>query len=157
MASISLYVGLYHLLIYIRRPQYREDLTFAFLCFANVFYDAFCVGLYNATSVIEGAWWQRGQLITLAVFVPTILWFVSDYTHQKIGIVVHGFSIFYLLAIIVQLVDRSSLTWLVDQPSIKHFVMLFGLSVTYNGPEFYGNNCQHLSLCHDHSLFQGWQ
>jgi PAS domain S-box-containing protein len=131
MASISLYVGLYHLLIYIRRPQYREDLTFAFLCFANVFYDAFCVGLYNATSVIEGAWWQRGQLITLAVFVPTILWFVSDYTHQKIGIVVHGFSIFYLLAIIVQLVDRSSLTWLVDQPSIKHFVMLFGLSVTY--------------------------
>ena len=131
MASISLYVGLYHLLIYIRRPQYREDLTFAFLCFANVFYDAFCVGLYNATSVIEGAWWQRGQLITLAVFVPAILWFVSDYTRQKIGIVVRGFSIFYLLAIIVQLVDRSSLTWLVDQPSIKHIVLPFGLSVTY--------------------------
>ena len=131
MASISLYVGLYHLLIYIRRPQYREDLTFALLCFANVFFDAFCVGLYNATSVIEGAWWQRGQLITLAVFVPAILWFVSDYTHQKIGIVVRSFSIFYLLAIIIQLVDRSSLTWLVDQPSIKSVVLPFGLSVTY--------------------------
>ena len=131
MASISLYVGLYHLSIYIRRPQYRENLTFALLCFSAVFYDAFCVGLYNATSVIEGAQWQRAQLISLAALVPAFLWFVSDYTHEKPGIVIHASSIYYLLAVIVQLVDRSSLTWLVNQPSIKYIVLPFGLSVTY--------------------------
>jgi hypothetical protein len=29
-----------------------------------VFYDAFCVGLYKATSVLEGALWERAQLVT---------------------------------------------------------------------------------------------
>jgi two-component system, LuxR family, sensor kinase FixL len=131
MASISLYVGLYHLSIYIRRPQYREDLTFALLCFSAVFYDTFCVGLYNATSVSEGVQWQRAQLIALAALVPAFLWFVSDYTHQKPGIFIYASSIYYLFATIVQLVDRSSLTWLVDQPSIKNIILPFGLSVTY--------------------------
>jgi hypothetical protein len=83
MSSMSLYVGLYHLLIYFKRRRNPEDLTFALLCFSIVFYDAFCVGLYNATSVAEGARWQRAQFITLAVFVPVFLWFVSDYTRQK--------------------------------------------------------------------------
>ncbi len=36
MASVSFYVGLYHLLIYIRRRQPREDLTFALLCLVIV-------------------------------------------------------------------------------------------------------------------------
>src|SRR5512138_3848312 len=120
MASISLYVGLYHLLIYFRRRQNHEDLTFALLCFDIVFYDAFCVGLYNATSVIEGAQWQKAQLATLAVFVPAFLWFVSDYTHQKPKIATYLFSAFYLVAFVIQLLDHSGLTFPVDQPSIKH-------------------------------------
>ncbi len=131
MASISFYVGFYHLFIYFRRRQNREDLTFAFLCFTIVFYDAFCVGLYNATTVSEGAQWQRAQFISLAIFVPAFLWFVSDYTHQKVGVVVYGYSIFYLLAAILQLVDRSDLTFLVDQPSIKQIVLPHIQPITY--------------------------
>jgi PAS domain S-box-containing protein len=131
MASISTYVGLYHLLIYARRPQYRVNLTFAFLCFSTALYDAFCVGLYNATSVAEGAQWQRVQLISLAFFMPAFLWFVLDYIDRKPDIIVRAFSIYYLLAILVQLLNRSRLTWLVDQPSIKHIALPFGLSVTY--------------------------
>jgi hypothetical protein len=34
MASMSFYVGSYHLLIYSRWRQHREDLTFALLCLA---------------------------------------------------------------------------------------------------------------------------
>jgi PAS domain S-box-containing protein len=131
MASISAYVGLYHLLIYARRSQYRVNLTFAFLCFSIAFYDAFCVGLYNATSVAEGAQWQRAQLISLAFFVPAFLWFGSDYIGRKPGIIVRAFSLYYFLAILVQLLNRSRLTWLVEQPSIKHIALPFGLSVTY--------------------------
>ncbi len=131
MAGISLYVGFYHLLIYFRRRQNREDLTFAILCFAYVFYAAFCAGLYNATSVIEGAQWQRAQFIALAVFVIAFLWFVSDYTHQKPGVAIYLLSIFYLLAIMVQSVDRSDLTFPVDQPSIKHITLPNLRPITY--------------------------
>jgi PAS domain S-box-containing protein len=131
MASISLYVGSYHLLIYFRRRQNREDLTFSFLCFAYVFYAAFCAGLYNAESVAEGAGWQRAQFVVLAVFATIFLWFVSDYTHQKPDTPVYLLSIFYLLAIIVQLVDRSNLTFPVDQPSVKHVTLPFVQPITY--------------------------
>lgn len=136
MAGISLYVGLYHLLIFLRRPRNRTDLTFALLCFSTVFYDAFCVGLYNAPTVAEGAHWQRAQLISMAFFVPAFLWFVSEYTHQKPGMIVYSFFAYYLLAAIVQLVDRSSLTWLMDQPAIKHISLPFDLSITYNEAAF---------------------
>ncbi len=131
MASISFYVGFYHLLIYFRRRENREDLTFALLCFANVGYDAVCVGLYNATSVTEGAGWQRAQFIILPVFIIAFLWFVSDYVHQKPGLGTYLLTIFYLLAMIVQLVDRSSLTFPLDQPSIKYIALPYAEPITY--------------------------
>lgn len=136
MAGISLYVGLYHLVIFVRRPRNRVDLTFAILCFSIAVYDVFCVGLYNASTILEGAQWQRAQLISLAFFVPALLWFVSDYSRQKAGIVVYLFSIYYVLVVIVQLFDRSELTWLIDQPSIKHISLPFDLSVIYNEVSF---------------------
>ena len=131
MASISLYVGLYHLSIYFRRRQNREDLTFALLCFAIVFYDAFSVGLYNATSIVEGAGWQRRQFIVLAIFVTAFLWFVSDYTRQKPGTLIYLFSIFYLFALLVQLVDRSDFTFQMDRPSIKSITLPYVQPITY--------------------------
>ena len=131
MASISFYVGLYHLLIYLRRRQHREDLTFALLCLATGFYDVCCAGLYDAASVVEGARWQRAQFVALAFFTTAFLWFMSAYTHEKPQIPTYVFSAFFMLALVVQLVDRSSLTWLVDQPSIKEILFPFGLKITY--------------------------
>src|SRR5512136_878745 len=129
MASVAFYVGLYHLLIYFRRRQHREDLTFALMCLATGFYDVFCAGLYSATSVAAGAQWQRLQFIALAFFTIAFLWFVCDYTRQKPGIFPRALSAFFLLAAFIQVVDRSSLTWLVDQPSIKEFLLPLGLKV----------------------------
>lgn len=119
IASITFYVGLYHLLIYLRRKEHREDLTFALLCLATGCYDVFCAGLYNASSVGEGAQWQRLQFIALAFLTTAFLWFVADYTKQKPGILTYVFSAYYLLVVVVQSLDRSTLTWLVDQPAVK--------------------------------------
>jgi PAS domain S-box-containing protein len=130
MASISFYVGLYHFLIYFRRRQRREDLTFALLCLATGFYDIFCAGLYSATSVAEGARWQRLQFIALAFFTTAFVWFVSDYTHQKPRIFPRVLLAFYLLAVPIQMVDRSNLTWMVNQPSVKEIVLPFSLKAT---------------------------
>jgi len=129
MAAITLYVGLYHLLIYFRGAQ-RVHLMFALMCFAMGAYDVFCAGLYSATSVTEGAKWQRGQIIILSLTNITLLWFVANYTGQISKKTRYLFSAFSLLAIIVQLLDRSSFTWLIDQPAIKEMQIL-GLSVTY--------------------------
>jgi PAS domain S-box-containing protein len=131
IASISFYVGLYHLLIFFRRKQHREDFLFALMCFANGFYDVFCAGLYNSTSVAEGAQWQRLQFITLAFFNIAFVWFVSVYTHQKTQKLTYAFSIYFLFAVIIQVIDRSDLTWLVDRPAIKNMLLPFGMRVTY--------------------------
>jgi PAS domain S-box-containing protein len=136
MAGISFYVGLYHLLIYFRRRQHREDLTFALLCLATALYDVFCIGLYNATAVAESVRWQRAQFIALAFFTTAFLWFVSDYTHQKPSIATYVFSAFYLLAIFIQIVDRSGLTWMVDHPSVKEVLLPLGLKITYHEATF---------------------
>jgi len=125
IASITFYVGLYHLLIYLRRKTHREDLTFALLCLATGSYDVFCAGLYNASSVVEGAQWQRLQFIALAFLTTAFLWFVVDYTKQKPGIFTYIFSAYYLLVVPVQSLDRSSLTWLIDQPAIKTITLPF--------------------------------
>ncbi|MBE7552049.1 MAG: PAS domain S-box protein [Anaerolineales bacterium] len=131
MASISFYVGLYHLLIYLRRRQHREDLTFALMCLATSLYEVCSAGLYSATSVAEGAQWQRMQFIALAFFTTAFLWFVADYTRQKPQRAIYAFSAFFLLAVLIQIVDRSSLTWLVDRPAIKEILLPFGLEITY--------------------------
>jgi PAS domain S-box-containing protein len=131
MAGISIYVGFYHLLIFLRRRQNREDLTFAFLCFAYTAYAVFCAGLYNATSVSEGMQWQRAQFITLGIFVPAFLWFVTDYTRKQPTITIYLYSIFYLLFIILLLVDRSDWTLMVNQPSIKQIGLPYLQPITY--------------------------
>ena len=95
IASISFYVSLYHLLIYLRRKQHRQDLTFAILCFVNGIYDILCAGLYNVESVAEGVRWQRMQFITLAFFDIAFLWFVADYIRQKSYKVTYIFSAYY--------------------------------------------------------------
>jgi len=125
IAGITFYVGLYHLLLYLRRKRHREDLTFALLCLATGCYDVFCAGLYNASSVAEGVQWQRMQFIALAFLTTAFLWFVADYTKQKPGIVTYTFSAYYLFVILVQSMDRSALTWLVGQPAIKTITLPF--------------------------------
>jgi PAS domain S-box-containing protein len=131
MAGLSLYVGLYHLLIYTRRKNHPEDLTFALLCLATCAYEVLCTGLYNVTTVADGVRWQRLQFISLAIFVAAFLWFVSDYTHRRKGVVVYAYTAFYLCAIIVQIVDRSGFTWLPGLPSIKTIGLPFGMRITY--------------------------
>ncbi|CAG0928902.1 two-component system, NarL family, sensor histidine kinase EvgS [Thermoflexales bacterium] len=131
MAGISFYVGLYHLLIYGRRRQHREDLTFALLCLATSLYDVFCIGLYNSSTVAEGAAWQRAQFIALALFTTVFMWFVSDYTHHPPGPGLYAFSAFFLVAFFIQLIDRSELTWLLASPSIKEVWLPPGFKIIY--------------------------
>jgi len=131
MAGLAFYVGHYHLLIYVKRRSHREDLYFALTCLATCCYDLLCAGLYNATSVQAGAWWQRGQFIALAWFTPSLLWFAAEYTALRRRFVVYLFSAFFAAALLIQAVDRSPLTWITTDPSIKEILLPLGLRVIY--------------------------
>jgi PAS domain S-box-containing protein len=155
MAGVTFYTGFYHLMVYVRRRQQRQDLTFALTCLAVGFYDVFSAGLYNVETVSEGVQWQRAQVVTLAIVAIFFAWFIYDYTTQathydreieerkndRLSTVqaklasqkkwLYLFSAFFILAAIIEAVDRSSLTWMVNNPSIKHVSLPFGLAITY--------------------------
>jgi len=133
MAGISFYLAFYHLLIYLRRRTHREHLTFALTCLPMGLYDVCCAFVYNSSSVAQSLPWQRMQVALLGMVGLLFLWFIVDYTGDKVNRKwLAGFSFLLLTASVVFLVDRSSLTWIADKPSIKHVRLPFGLSVTYH-------------------------
>ncbi len=131
MAGISFYVGIYHLVIYFRRSNHREDLTFALLCFTMGTYAIFSFGLYNVTSTEQGASWQRAQLFTLALLAIAFLWFITDYTGQISKKWLYGFTAFFSVSALIILLERGSLTLRVNQPAIKEIQLPFNLQITY--------------------------
>ncbi len=130
MASLVFYVGIYHLLIFFRRPRHNVDLTFALTCLAVGLYDIFCAGLYGATSVEEGVYWQRLQIIGIGLASTALLWFVADYTSQQQKKITVVLSLCYLLLIAVTAVERIGLIW-TDEPLVKAVRLPFGIEFNY--------------------------
>src|SRR6056297_2738326 len=84
LATICGYVGIYHLLFYLRIPGHREHLYFSYTCFSITLYDICCAGLYSASTIPQGMFWQRYQFAALALFTIAILWFTHAYTPGRI-------------------------------------------------------------------------
>jgi len=131
MAGIAFYVASYQLLIYVRRRDHREHLTFGLSCLAVGLYDVFCAGLYDAGSVAEGVRWQRAQFVALAAVAVTFIWFAVDYTGFRGRRAPYALSAGYAAFLVIQAVDRSDLTLIVEAPSVKRVPLPLGLAVTY--------------------------
>jgi GGDEF domain-containing protein len=61
LCVLCAYVGLYTLVFFISDRREIERLHFSLLCFLIALNDVACIGLYNATSVHSGAFWQKMQ------------------------------------------------------------------------------------------------
>ncbi|MCD4722549.1 MAG: PAS domain S-box protein [Desulfobacula sp.] len=131
MATLMFYVGFYHFLIYLRKKDNRQNLTFAFSCFSVGLYSICCAGLYSVSSPELGVEWQRFQVITLAVLGITFLWFIADYTGQTNKKIVMGFTVYYVFAALAGLFIRSDLTW-TSVASIKEIRLPFGYDIRYD-------------------------
>ncbi len=137
IASVTLYAGLYHLGTYLWRRLHREYLTFALSCLAMGLYDIFCAGLYSASSVSEGVLWQQRQVVMLALVSIIFPWFVHDYLAAagpvprwwRRGLLV--FSVYFVLAAILGLLNPAGLHWPADNPSVKEIVLPWGTAITY--------------------------
>jgi len=131
MAGVTVYVGLFHLTIYFQRLDRRGDLTFALMCFGMALYDIFSAGLYSVTSVSDGLNWQRAQIISLILTGVCFLYFIADYTSQRSRIWSYSFTGFFLITSLILMIDRSDLSYLVDNPLIKKISLPLGSEVTY--------------------------
>ncbi len=137
MASVTFYVGFFHLLIYPRQRLERQHLTLALTCAMMGLYDVFSAGLYNATTAAQGVHWQRAQVAALALLSITFPWFVVDYfarisplssrTKKWIG----AFSVYFALAAVVGMLDHSGLVRPLDRPAVKEIQLLWGDQIVY--------------------------
>jgi PAS domain S-box-containing protein len=132
MGSISLYVGCYHLLNYLRQRKHPEDLTFGLLCLSMTLYAAISAGLYSCDTVAEGAEWQRAQFMALAVFTIAFLWFATIYTHQKPTIITYAITTIFVILIIIHAIEQSGLSLRIDHPLIKSvYLPLLKVTIKY--------------------------
>lgn len=130
MATLMLYVGFYHLLIYLRLKKRRESLSFALFCICAGLYSIACAGLYNAPSPEVGVEWQRIQEVTLTILAALSLWFIAYYTNHTNRTIVIGFTFYFIVAALVILLIRGDLMW--SGISVKIIDLPFGYSIKYN-------------------------
>jgi AraC-like DNA-binding protein len=121
LATICGYVGIYHLLFYIRIPGHREHLFFSFTCFSITLYDICCAGLYSATTIPQGMFWQRYQFAALALFTIAILWFTRAYTLKRIPLrVLIPLSITCVVFLVAGLVTEGSAAFIHTGTGPRH-------------------------------------
>ena len=130
LASIAIYSGIYHLLVYVRRPVPRYHLSFGLTCLAVGLYDIFSACLYNVSDVPTGVGWLH--LISLAGAIGAVffLHFVSDYTERRDTWFVRSVSLGFLPIIALSMVKIDGWLW-TSQPLVKSIQLPFNIDVTY--------------------------
>ncbi|HSA15764.1 MAG TPA: SpoIIE family protein phosphatase [Spirochaetota bacterium] len=130
MAAVVFFVGLYYLFMFFRRKSEREQLAFAATSFVVSFYDIFSAGLYNASNISEGIFWQRLQFASLALMSITVLWFVYDFSKKKIGRVFYMIAGYFFVLMAVGLLIHNELTLSITRPMPKN-ISVGLIEITY--------------------------
>jgi len=100
MASVAFYAGGYHLVMYLKQRTEVKFLPFAMLCFSVGVYELACAGLYGASVVERGVFWERIRLESIPLIVVSMTWLVSMYTgptSRRLLKWVIGASLLYIL------------------------------------------------------------
>jgi len=131
MAAVCSYVGVYYGWMYFRRREDRENFSFAMTCFSIALYDLFCAGLYSASGIEEGMFWQRLQFASLALFSIAIAWFIFHYTRRPDRKPLAAISAWMGLFFAAGLLTRGELTLSLTRPHVKHTGLGGLVSITY--------------------------
>jgi len=131
MASLTLFVGAFHLLVFVKGRRQPIYLPFAFLCFAVASYDVFSMGLYNSSSLALGLVWQNLQLRSMPFISIFLVWFVALYTKRPRGKLVPISIGWFFLWFILSFILDPSLTLSPLRPAVKHINIPGILSVIY--------------------------
>jgi PAS domain S-box-containing protein len=129
VAGITLYAGIYHLGLYVRRRD-RADLYFALTCFAMALYDVAAAGLYGSESLEQGSRWQRLQYATIAPVGLAFALFVAAYAEVRLPRLTLGALAALVPVGIFTVFDRSGWT-ISDRAFVKQIETPFGQVVYY--------------------------
>ncbi|MBN2653329.1 MAG: diguanylate cyclase [Spirochaetales bacterium] len=94
MGSVAVYAGICHLIFFIFSKKEKDNLNFAFVSLSVAAYNFFCAFFYNATSIKEAIWLQRGQFSTIALMSLSFLFFIIKKTRKKMSI--HDYIFFII-------------------------------------------------------------
>lgn len=131
MAAVTLYAGITYLWLYLRRREHPHNLWFAFTCLSIALYDIFCAGLYSATSLHEGMFWQRFQFATIALFTICFSWFVVFFTRYRRRMPFYAASVVLFIFMVLGLFMKGEVTLSPAHPGVKHVHLGDFFSVTY--------------------------
>src|SRR3989339_1095390 len=131
MASVNIFIGIYYLILYFKRPQVKEHLPFSFLCVSVALYDVLCIGLYNSLSVEQGVFWQRLQFYTIPFITVFFVWFISIFTEQENKRIIKLSAVWFLLILIASYLVNPELSISSLRPAIKHINFFDIIKITY--------------------------
>jgi PAS domain S-box-containing protein len=107
-AAVALFVGSWHLLVYVRGLRDREHLAFSSLCFGFGAYDLCAAANYASVSLERTTTWQHGQYLALAFVTPSLLWFILVYTRQRLPRLLAAVTAFYALSFVLVLASPDA-------------------------------------------------
>ncbi len=143
IAGIMLYVGAVHTYLFSRLRRRREHLTFTLTCGCMAVLSIATAGMYAAGSVAAAVEWQRARTAMLSLLTAAFVWFLMDYVEGESRStvvppsvsdsrkIVWALSIFHIVAALVQVFDRSSLTWQVGVVIVHRVRVPMGGVLTY--------------------------
>ena len=121
-SAVAVWVGIYHLMLYLKRPMEKENRSFAAACFSVAAYDFCAAGLYGAETAIAGGHWQQGQLISSAFITYTTTWYATNTFKLKVRKKLIGLGIF--LGVLILLNQFTTLGVDLSKPEVKHIEWL---------------------------------
>jgi len=123
LAGMALYVALYQLGVYLRRPErLPRDAYFVVSALCVAAYDAFSAGLYQSHDVAEGSWFQRGQFVASGLGVTPFMRFIEAYAGRRLPSWVRAFGWIFPVAAMIVVFERADLC-LSPEPAVKRVVL----------------------------------
>jgi diguanylate cyclase (GGDEF)-like protein len=131
MASLTFFVGVFHLFIFARARRQPVHLPFALLCISVALYDVFSIGLYDSPSLSQGLTWQNLRLQALDFISVFLVWFVCAYLKRLRSRIIPLAAGWFALLFVLSLILEPSLTLSPLRPAIKQAGIPGLLSVIY--------------------------
>jgi len=131
LAGMALYVGLYQLAVFVRRPErLPRDAYFAMSALSLFAYDVFSVGLYQSHDLAEGSWYQRYQLAAIGIGTLPFVRFLEAYAGRRLPGPIRMLGwVFPIVGVIIAF-ERSDLC-LAPEVAVKHVVLPFLGEIVY--------------------------
>jgi len=130
MAGICFIIGMYYILYFLRMKK-RLHLYFALTCFSLFLYDMSCAGLYNASSVNQGIYWQKANFIFISLISVILFLFILEFTRTRNMKLLKGVTVYYIIMTAIIVFYEGNLTLTLSNPMVREITLACGITVTY--------------------------